>query len=100
MIYNSRDWWLQVHAYAVMAASKLLGRLPAQHAAALRGLLRSGTADRDTDVQQRSCEVSAILDLRGDVPVRVATRCSPPIRTQFVPLYASAPTCLCSSTRQ
>lgn len=58
-----------------MAAAKLLGRFPEQHKGTLQSLILSCTVDPDTDVQQRSCELAAILDIRGEVPV-----CSPLMR--------------------
>jgi hypothetical protein len=62
---------IQVHAYAAMAAAKLLGRFPEQHRDTLQTIVRSCTVDPDTDVQQRSCEVAAILEMRGHIPVRI-----------------------------
>lgn len=61
---------MQVHAHVVMAASKLLSRLPPTAAPALQSILQQSTIDHDSDVQQRSCEFSAILLLKGAVPVR------------------------------
>jgi hypothetical protein len=59
-----------VHAYAVIAAAKLLGHLPPEHGGRLQAVLRSRTADAAADVQQRACELAAVLDLRGALPVR------------------------------
>lgn len=61
---------MQVHAVVVMAATKLLGRLPAAHGDALRGIVRGARQAADVEVQQRSCEVAQVLQLKSALPVR------------------------------
>ena len=61
---------LQVQAYAVTAASKLLSRFGDEHRPALEAVVRDATSRVDADVQQRGNEVATILSLRGALPVR------------------------------
>lgn len=61
---------VQVHAYAAMAATKLLGRLPDAQRGALLATLQRCTAHIDVEVQQRACEVTQVLKLKTSMPVR------------------------------
>lgn len=61
---------MQVHAVVVMAATKLLGRLPAQHSDVLKAIVGGGRSAHDVEVQQRACEVGQVLKLKNTLPVR------------------------------
>lgn len=60
---------MQVHAVVVMAATKLLGRLPSQHSDALKAIVEGCRHARNVEVQQRSCEVTQVLKLKTTLPV-------------------------------
>jgi hypothetical protein len=66
---------LQVHAVVLMAATKLLGRLPSQHTDALKAIVSGCTRAHNVEVQQRSCEVSQVLKLKTTLPVRPTGPC-------------------------
>jgi ribulose-5-phosphate 4-epimerase/fuculose-1-phosphate aldolase len=69
---------MQVHAVVLMAATKLLGRLPAQHTDALKAIVSGCTRAHNVEVQQRSCEVSQVLKLKTTLPVRPTDPCVSP----------------------
>lgn len=60
---------MQVHAVVVMAATKLLGRLPPHHSDALKAIVVGCRHAHNVEVQQRSCEVSEVLKLKTTLPV-------------------------------
>ena len=73
-----------MHAYAAMAAIKLLGRFPDAQRSTLLATLQRCTTHMDVEVQQRSCEVHEVLKLKDAVPVRPCGH----------------PPCACSAARQ
>ena len=73
---------MQVHAYAAMAATKLLGRLPDTQRGPLMATLQRCTGHVDVEVQQRACEVTQVLKLKTAMPVR------PPLMRPLLQIFS------------
>eukprot|EP00892_Ulva_mutabilis_P011372 jgi/Ulvmu1/8607/UM046_0005.1 len=67
----------EVHAYATMAAIKLLGRLPDAQRGTLLATLQRCMSHMDVEVQQRSCEVGQVLKLKDSMPPELIERIPP-----------------------
>lgn len=66
----------EVQAYSVMAAMKLIARLP--HAQPrLQKLVDRYRTSRDVELQQRSCEIDSIIRFHGRLPAIYAERIPP-----------------------